>query len=226
MPLESATYISDLIATNPDGEDQGKFGDDHIRMLKSTLLATFPNITGAVTKTHTALNNLPDDTNTELSTINASIAAIEANIDAIEANPVVSDAAQKAVIDVIYPVGSVFIAVSAMTPPSATGVTWERIAEGRTLVGEGTGTDDNLVAKSFTGSTLGGEYEHTLTEAEMPSHRHGTDVQNVNNGLSGGDGRGGTAIGGQAAFTTFTGGDAAHNNIQPYLVTYIWKRTA
>lgn len=59
MALESATYISDLVATNPvHATDDVSVGDDHIRLLKSTLLATFPNITGAVTVTHTELNLL------------------------------------------------------------------------------------------------------------------------------------------------------------------------
>ena len=48
MPLESGTYIDDLVAANPVGAtDTIKFGDDHIRLLKSTLQATFPNMGGA-----------------------------------------------------------------------------------------------------------------------------------------------------------------------------------
>lgn len=56
MGLESATYISDLVSTNPDGSDSKGSGDNHIRLLKSTLQATFPSVTGAVTATHTELN--------------------------------------------------------------------------------------------------------------------------------------------------------------------------
>lgn len=59
MGLETVTYISDLVATNPVGAvDPKSQGDDHIRNIKSALLATFPNITGAVTPTHTELNVL------------------------------------------------------------------------------------------------------------------------------------------------------------------------
>ena len=57
MALESATYINGLVATNPTSTDSVSQGDDHIRVIKSTLLATFPNVTGAMTATHTALNN-------------------------------------------------------------------------------------------------------------------------------------------------------------------------
>lgn len=59
MGLETATYISGLNASNPvHATDQVSAGDDHLRLIKSTLLATFPNITGAVTSSHTELNYL------------------------------------------------------------------------------------------------------------------------------------------------------------------------
>ena len=56
MALESTTYINGLVATNPAGTDARSQGDDHIRMVKSSVKATFPNITGAITPTHTELN--------------------------------------------------------------------------------------------------------------------------------------------------------------------------
>jgi microcystin-dependent protein len=56
MALESATYISDLVSTNPTSSDGIAQGDDHLRLLKSTIKATFPNVSGAVTATHTELN--------------------------------------------------------------------------------------------------------------------------------------------------------------------------
>ena len=56
MALETGTYISDLVSTNPVGTDTLDKADDHLRLLKSTIKATFPNITGAVTPTHTELN--------------------------------------------------------------------------------------------------------------------------------------------------------------------------
>jgi len=51
MALESATYIDGLVTTNPTGTDNRSQGDDHIRLLKSTIKATFPNINGAVSAT-------------------------------------------------------------------------------------------------------------------------------------------------------------------------------
>lgn len=58
MGLETGTYISDLNASNPVGATDPKSqGDNHIRLIKATILATFPNISGAMTLTHTQLNN-------------------------------------------------------------------------------------------------------------------------------------------------------------------------
>ena len=56
MGLETGTYISALNASNPVVGDNKTEGDDHLRLIKATLLATFPNIAGAVTPTHTELN--------------------------------------------------------------------------------------------------------------------------------------------------------------------------
>ena len=58
MALESTTYIDGLVATNPTGTDPRSQGDDHIRLVKSAVKATLPNLTGAVTSTHTELNLL------------------------------------------------------------------------------------------------------------------------------------------------------------------------
>lgn len=60
MALETATYITDLVATNPLGSDQKSTLDDHARLTKSVLKNSFPNISGAVTATHTQLNTVPD----------------------------------------------------------------------------------------------------------------------------------------------------------------------
>jgi microcystin-dependent protein len=58
MPLETATYIDDLDPSNPAATDQVKQGDDHIRLVKSVLQSTFPNIDAAVTATPDELNLL------------------------------------------------------------------------------------------------------------------------------------------------------------------------
>lgn len=58
MGIESGTYISDLNSANPTATDPKSEGDDHIRLIKALVKATFPNIAGAVTPSHTQLNTL------------------------------------------------------------------------------------------------------------------------------------------------------------------------
>ncbi len=56
MGLETGTFPSDLIATNPTASDPKSQGDDHLRLLKNVFKMTLPNVTGAITATHTQLN--------------------------------------------------------------------------------------------------------------------------------------------------------------------------
>ncbi len=58
MTVETATYINGLNATYPAASDPKSEGDDHLRLIKSTVKATFPNVTGAVTATHTELSHV------------------------------------------------------------------------------------------------------------------------------------------------------------------------
>lgn len=67
MGLESATFIDGLVASNPvGGTDTKAQGDDHIRMIKAVLKATFPNVAGAVTPTQTQLNQAVFPTGTKM----------------------------------------------------------------------------------------------------------------------------------------------------------------
>lgn len=90
MPLETGTYISDLNVSNPAGTDTLDKADDHLRLIKSTVKATFPNITGAVTPTHTDLNKLtaagsPQFTSIELGAVSdTTIARSAAGVIAVE----------------------------------------------------------------------------------------------------------------------------------------------
>lgn len=56
MPLESATYITDLVVTNPIHTDGLDDADAHLRLIKSVVQTTFPNLNGAVTATPAELN--------------------------------------------------------------------------------------------------------------------------------------------------------------------------
>lgn len=57
MAIESGSYISDLEPLNPASTDLLKQADDHLRLIKSVLKNTFPNITGPVTLTQDQINS-------------------------------------------------------------------------------------------------------------------------------------------------------------------------
>lgn len=48
MALETATYVANLVVTNPDGGDARSTADDHLRLIKAALVRTFPKLDGAV----------------------------------------------------------------------------------------------------------------------------------------------------------------------------------
>lgn len=121
-----------------------------------------------------------------------------------------------------YPVGSVYISISSnFNPNTSFGGTWERFGQGRTLIGEGTGNDGST-SMSFTANSTGGEYTHRLTLKELPS-----SVWNSDGGLQTGGLKQAFNIGSQSgANTRAENFDQPHNNIQPYITVYFWKRTA
>ena len=57
MPIEAATYIDDLNASNPPHTDQLSEADDHMRLIKSVLLNSFPNVDAPVTDTPATMNS-------------------------------------------------------------------------------------------------------------------------------------------------------------------------
>ena len=129
------------------------------------------------------------------------------------------------VLDTVWPVGSIYFSRVDTNPATLLGGgTWERIAQGRFLVGQ-----DDADADFDTVEETGGAKTHTLTEAEMPSHTH---EQTAPTSASGGAVRFATdsnASGADTAgnnATQSTGGGGAHNNLPPYFVAYIWARTA
>jgi len=151
-----------------------------------------------------------------------------------------------------WPVGSIFISAVTTNPATLLGVgTWAAFGAGRVLVGIDSGDTD-----FDTTEETGGAKTHTLTTSEMPSHTHIQDshnhtqnahshVQSLPTSQTGGqssgtrdastNGSGADALStattvatNQAATATnqTTGGGAAHNNLQPYIVVYMWKRVS
>ena len=153
----------------------------------------------------------------------------------------------RTLLDTFYPVGSIFITTVSTNPSSYMGGTWVRIANGQTLVGVNENDSDfNAPFKT------GGEKRHTLTQNEMPSHSH--EARDVNGHkayfwawsggphpsptlwIPGGNVSGGAMPAGgnplmskqswEGYTTTNTGGGNSHNNLQPYITVYMWRRTA
>ena len=60
MPLETGSFISALVASNPPATDDLAEADDHMRFIKAKILETFPNINDEVTATPETLNDLED----------------------------------------------------------------------------------------------------------------------------------------------------------------------
>jgi hypothetical protein len=72
MGLESATFISQLVATNPLGADDRSTADDHLRLLKSVLQSQFPNLgASAVNPTAAQLNHVVGVTSAIQTQLNA-----------------------------------------------------------------------------------------------------------------------------------------------------------
>lgn len=122
----------------------------------------------------------------------------------------------------IYPVGSIYFSTTQTNPGSIFGGTWVAWGSGRVPVGvDITQTEFNTVNKT------GGAKTHTLTIAEMPAHthqyRHYFGKINADDGPYGSLPTGVTDPGGP---TKSTGGGQAHNNLQPYITCYMWRRTA
>lgn len=143
--------------------------------------------------------------------------------DRIADGAVTADKLDKAsIIDIIYPVGSIYMSINSVSPATFLGGTWAAV-EDTFLLG---------ASNTYAAGSTGGEVAHTLTVQEMPSHTHSW------NGYRSMDHDAGDAVRQAISAQRFnndptqsgtinnTGGGQAHNNMPPYLAVYIWKRTA
>ena len=126
-------------------------------------------------------------------------------------------------LNVIYPIGSIYMSINNINPANLFGGEWEQIKDTFLLA----------AGNTYTAGTTGGEAEHTLTIDEMPRHDHilkfgeydithniganGTYWNNIGIEMN-------TTLG--HATADYKGGDQPHNNMPPYLTVYMWKRIA
>ncbi len=124
----------------------------------------------------------------------------------------------------IYPIGSIYTNASDDTNPAdLLGFgTWAAFGAGKVMVGIDSEDDDFNTAEK-----TGGAKTHTLSIGEMPAHNHRLkrgnygDVRVEEIAYSDGSNSAWNDSG-----IENTGGGGAHNNLQPYITVYMWKRTA
>lgn len=131
----------------------------------------------------------------------------------------------KLILNIAHPVNSIYITVSDENPQITLGGEWIRFAQGKALVGvDEDDTDFNKVEKEL------GKKTYTLTVNEMPSHIH-RNIRGVKVSSPGAKDVPDTSWDTGSKFavgvnTDSTGGGQAHNNIQPSITVYFWKRVA
>lgn len=122
--------------------------------------------------------------------------------------------------DIVYPVGSVYISYTSTSPATRFGGTWSTITGKFPYFNAGIGT--------------GGKNTHTLTVDEMPNHGHPLLMERQEGSLDTGicwtwDKTGDWQTSGSAPNSNMrmggTGGGQAHNNMPAYQTLYAWRRT-
>lgn len=130
-----------------------------------------------------------------------------------------------ALINLIYPIGSIYLSVNSTSPQQLFGGEWEQIKD-KFLLSAG---------DTYSSGSEGGEATHTLTVEELAAHNHSMmDSKDPSAVIKIGyeSGTSNWCLTKKAANydytlgTSNTGGGAPHNNMPPYIAVYVWKRTA
>jgi hypothetical protein len=168
VPLETASYINGLQPSNPVSTDLLSQSDDHIRLLKSTLKQTFPNLTGPVTVTQSQIN--------QASPVGL-IALWYGSSASCPTGWAVCNGQTVAKTD-----GSGNITTPNLVDRVPVGAGGTIAAQGATA-GSSTATATTGAAGSHTHTVTPAAHTHTvtiggtaLTEAQLPSHRHKNGV--------------------------------------------------
>jgi hypothetical protein len=145
------------------------------------------------------------------------------------------------ILESVYPVGSIFISTSSTDPATSLGFgSWSRFGEGKILVSQ-----DSSDTDFDTAEETGGAKTHTLSEANLAAHDHlimstgngfGDALENNTTNTGTTNSRGGlgnndyimqsVSTAANAGKTSSTGSGTAVNHMNPYIVTYMWKRTS
>ena len=130
-------------------------------------------------------------------------------------------------------VGDLYFTTNNVNPNTGLGYgTWQKYAEGRAIVGHSGDVTSATPDWAKVGDNIFGSYTHILSVPEMPSHGHVVTTGGVSAGTRGETEGGnhtennngsGSRVGGTAQPT---GGGLPHNNVQPSIVVFIWRRTA
>ncbi|MHC5215671.1 phage baseplate protein [Enterococcus sp. LJL128] len=134
---------------------------------------------------------------------------------------------KETLLNAVYPLGAVFMSINDVNPETFLGGTWERFANGRTLVGVNEGDSD------FVANKTGGSKTHThdldaYAQMQISSTylgaktRTGTYTANVK--ATSFSGIAETAAKDQGV--NISGKATSASSLQPYQTVYIWKRTA
>jgi len=197
-------------AVNSKADTNGDSGEDFAanNVTVAGTLAVTGNVTGNFNMTGTP--TVPTQSAGNNTTRAASTAFVTAAVAAVD---------QATINAHVYPVGSIYTAVVSTNPATLLGVgTWTAFGAGKVMVGIDSGdTDFDTVLET------GGAKTHTLSIAEMPAHTHTIDTQG---GEAGSTSRLAYGQSNTTKATSSTGGGGAHNNLQPYIVVYMWRRTA
>lgn len=128
----------------------------------------------------------------------------------------------KSICDLIYPVGSIYIAYNHTNPSTLFGGTWERIEQAFLWA---------CSPSQGIGNT-GGEMTHTLTQDELPSVQMDIKVDSggwlgyYNTNATSGNGIAGLGYNTGSRLYAEFGGGKPHNNMPPYIQVSMWRRTA
>ena len=191
-----------------------------------------PKASPALTGTPTAPTAAVDTNNTQIATcgfVRNAIAKYTPMLDTLKK---------------VYPVGSIYMSTVSTNPATLFGFgTWEAMPAGRVLLAQG----KSDWGTTYNAGSTGGEATHQLTVGELPAHNHsgstnlagehthlyggayfGADAYNRRDAYCPSDSKswGTSSSGNHSHIVTInnTGTDTPHNNMQPFIVTYIWQR--